>query len=57
MPEAQPVTLAEDRSIAVPPGAIVKTGYVETHRIRMTCRADGRDDASARGVGRARVKA
>jgi hypothetical protein len=33
-----PVTLAEDRSIAVPPGSVIRTGYVPLHRVRLACR-------------------
>ena len=29
---------AEDRSLSVPPGQIVKTGYVDIANIRMACR-------------------
>jgi hypothetical protein len=31
------VTIAEDRSIAVPRGAIVRTGYVPIHKVRLGC--------------------
>lgn len=33
-----PVSTIEDRSIAVPPGYVVQTGYVEIYRIRLACR-------------------
>lgn len=33
-----PVSLAADRSLAVPPGHVVKTGYVSVYSIRMGCR-------------------
>lgn len=33
-----PVTLAADRSIAVPPGHIVKTGYVPIEHVSLACR-------------------
>lgn len=33
-----PVTLSVDRSMAVPPGAIVKTGYVPIDDVVMGCR-------------------
>lgn len=32
------VTLTYDRSIVVPEGATVQTGYVEIHRVRLACR-------------------
>jgi hypothetical protein len=34
----EPVTIAEDRSIAVPPGHVIRTGYVPVHKIRLACR-------------------
>lgn len=34
----KPVTLATDRSIHVPSGMIVKTGYVEVFKVRLACR-------------------
>ena len=34
-----PVLTAEDRSISVPPGAVIQTGYVAIHRVRLGCRA------------------
>jgi hypothetical protein len=34
----RPVWTAEDRSLTVPPGAKVITGYVPIHKIRMECR-------------------
>jgi hypothetical protein len=33
-----PVTLAEDRSLVVLPGQIVRTGYVPIHQIKLACR-------------------
>jgi hypothetical protein len=33
-----PVLVAEERSIAVPAGRTVSTGYVEVHCVRMACR-------------------
>lgn len=35
----EPVFIAEDRSIAVPPGHIIKTGYVHIDAVRLACRA------------------
>lgn len=35
---ADPVLFAADRSIAVPPGAIVKTGYVPIEDVILACR-------------------
>jgi hypothetical protein len=32
------VAIAADRSIRVPPGALVRTGYVELERVRLACR-------------------
>lgn len=34
----QQVSLGQDRSISVPPGAIVKTGYVDVFKVRLACR-------------------
>ncbi len=34
----EPVTQAIDRSLRVPPGMLVKTGYVDVFRIRFPCR-------------------
>lgn len=34
----EPVRLAEDRTLSVPPGALVKTAYVPLENIRMACR-------------------
>jgi len=34
----QPVAIAQDRSISVPPGHIVKTGYVHVDQVKMACR-------------------
>lgn len=33
-----PVSIAEDRSISIPPGAVVFTGYVRIDRISLACR-------------------
>lgn len=33
-----PVVIAEDRSMAVPPGHIVRTGYVPIEQVTMACR-------------------
>jgi hypothetical protein len=33
-----PVTTAEDRSLAVPPGALVRTGYVSVWDVKLGCR-------------------
>lgn len=33
-----PVATPTDRSLSVPPGQLVRTGYVEMHRIRLGCR-------------------
>jgi len=35
---AQPVSLAIDRSFAVPAGCVVKTGYVDVFKVRLACR-------------------
>lgn len=35
---AEPITFSEDRSIAVPPGAVIKTGYVDVFKCRLACR-------------------
>lgn len=34
----QPILLAEDRSLAVPPGEAIRTGYVHVDKIRLACR-------------------
>jgi hypothetical protein len=34
----RPLFLADDRSIAVPPGWLPVTGYVPIHKIKMVCR-------------------
>lgn len=34
----KPVATAQDRSMSVPPGHRVATGYVEVHRVRLACR-------------------
>lgn len=34
-----PVTVALDRTGSVPAGAVVRTGYVPVHRVRLGCRA------------------
>lgn len=33
-----PLFIAQDRSIAVPPGAVVKSGYVDVFKVRLACR-------------------
>lgn len=33
-----PVSIAADRSLAVPPGMLVRTGYVAVHKVRLACR-------------------
>jgi hypothetical protein len=35
---ALPVSIAEDRSMAIPPGALVRTGYVAVESVTMACR-------------------
>ena len=35
----EPVSIPQDRSLSVAPGQIIKTGYVEMHRVRLGCRA------------------
>lgn len=35
----RPVDVAEDRTLRVGPGQLVRTGYVPAHRIRLACRA------------------
>lgn len=35
---SEPVAFAMDRSIRVPPGAVVKTGYVDIFKCRLACR-------------------
>ena len=34
-----PIHLAEDRSLAVPPGRLIRTGYVAVEQIKLGCRA------------------
>lgn len=34
-----PLLIAEDRGLAVPPGATVRTGYVPVHDVRLACKA------------------
>lgn len=34
----QPAQALEDRSLRVPAGHVVVTGYIETHRVRLRCR-------------------
>jgi len=34
----EPIAIAEDRSISVPPGQIIRTGYVSTDLVTMACR-------------------
>jgi len=36
---AEPVKIAEDRTMIVPAGKIVKTGYVKVENVRLACRA------------------
>lgn len=36
--QAEPVSFALDRSIKVPRGIVVKTGYVDVFKIRLACR-------------------
>lgn len=33
-----PVAIAEDRSMAIPPGALVRTGYVPIEAVELACR-------------------
>ncbi len=33
-----PVVIAEDRSLAVPPGRTIRTGYVAVEQVRLACR-------------------
>lgn len=35
---AEPIRLAEDRSMLVPPGCIVRTGYVAVEAVTLACR-------------------
>lgn len=37
--EIMPIAVAEDRSIAVPPGHVIRTGYVHVDQVRLACRA------------------
>lgn len=32
------VSVPQDRSLSLAPGQTIKTGYVETHRVRLGCR-------------------
>jgi hypothetical protein len=34
----KPISFAADRSISVPAGHLVRTGYVEIHKVRLACR-------------------
>jgi hypothetical protein len=34
----EPVWMTIDRSLAVPPGKVVKTGYVRVDKVRLACR-------------------
>lgn len=34
---ASPIAVSQDRTVAVPAGAVVKTGYVDCHRVRLAC--------------------
>ena len=36
--DTQPIALVEDRSIAVPNGAVIRTGYVDVFLCRLACR-------------------
>lgn len=36
--EVHSIAIYEDRSIAVPSGHVIVTGYVEIHKVRMACR-------------------
>lgn len=36
--DAQPVMFAEDRSIAVPAGHVIRTGYVPINDVELACR-------------------
>jgi hypothetical protein len=36
---AEPILTAEDRSIAVPPGQVVRTAYVPIGKVDLACRA------------------
>lgn len=36
--EPLPVSIAEDRSIAVPPAHVIRTGYVDVFKVRLGCR-------------------
>lgn len=38
MDDTRPITLAEDRSIAVPPGHVIVTGYVPVENVVLACR-------------------
>jgi len=33
-----PAAVAQDRAFLVPQGSIVRTGYVQVHKVRMGCR-------------------
>lgn len=35
----QPIMMAEDRSLAVPPGDTIRTGYVHVDQVKLACRA------------------
>ncbi len=35
----QPILVAEDRSLAVPPGELVRTGYAAVDQLKFGCRA------------------
>lgn len=37
-PTVLPVAIAEDRSMAIPPGALVRTGYVPINAVDLACR-------------------
>ncbi|WP_245431131.1 hypothetical protein [Rhodoplanes roseus] len=38
MIDIAPVATGEDRTMAVPPGAVVRTGYVDLFAVRLACR-------------------
>lgn len=36
--QVQPVMLAEDRSMAIPPNHVVRTAYIDVWQVKMACR-------------------
>lgn len=36
--DVSPIAISEDRSVAVPPGRIIRTGYVPIDRVTLACR-------------------